>query len=234
MGKRTAKCKFKFPAVGTHCYNVSMTIAKVRTVSGLRARVKTWRQAGLKVGLVPTMGALHAGHLSLVAGVLKKTGRAVVSIFVNPDQFGGGEDFENYPRNEEDDCKMLEAAGAPLFYLPRSAAMYPAGPGPSARWARPEDGALVGFVYLPKSKVALLEPLGAGSPIGNFRERSPAGGVHHLCFEVDDIIAARDRLAAGGARVLGDGEPKLGAHGKPVIFLHPKDFCGPLIELEQA
>ena len=135
MGKRTAKCKFKFPAVGTHCYNVSMTIAKVRTVSGLRARVKTWRKAGLSVGLAPTMGALHAGHLSLVAGLLKKTGRAVVSIYVNPAQFGEGEDFENYPRNEAEDCKMLEAAGAHLVYLPSAAEMYPEGPGASVRVA---------------------------------------------------------------------------------------------------
>ena len=104
----------------------------------------------------------------------------------------------------------------------------------SAPSAQPEHGVTVVFVTLPNSKIELLEPLGAGSPIANFLERNPAGGVHHLCFEVDDIIAARDRLAAGGARVLGDGEPKLGAHGKPVIFLHPKDFCGTLIELEQA
>ncbi|MCH9000214.1 MAG: methylmalonyl-CoA epimerase [Proteobacteria bacterium] len=104
----------------------------------------------------------------------------------------------------------------------------------SAPSAQPEHGVTVVFVTLANTKIELLEPLGAGSPIANFLERSPAGGVHHLCFEVDDIIAARDRLAAGGARVLGDGEPKLGAHGKPVIFLHPKDFCGTLIELEQA
>ena len=104
----------------------------------------------------------------------------------------------------------------------------------SAPSAQPEHGVTVVFVTLANSKIELLEPLGAGSPIANFLERNPAGGVHHLCFEVDDIIAARDRLAAGGARVLGDGEPKLGAHGKPVIFLHPKDFCGTLIELEQA
>ena len=104
----------------------------------------------------------------------------------------------------------------------------------SAPSAQPEHGVTVVFVTLANSKIELLEPLGAGSPIANFLERNPAGGVHHLCFEVDDIIAARDRLEAGGARVLGDGEPKLGAHGKPVIFLHPKDFCGTLIELEQA
>ncbi len=104
----------------------------------------------------------------------------------------------------------------------------------SAPLAQPEHGVTVAFVTLPNTKVELLEPLGAGSPIAKFLERNPAGGVHHLCFEVDDIIAARNRLKSAGARVLGDGEPKLGAHGKPVIFLHPKDFCGTLIELEQA
>ncbi len=104
----------------------------------------------------------------------------------------------------------------------------------SAPLAQPEHGVTVAFVTLPNTKVELLEPLGPDSPIAKFLERNPAGGVHHLCFEVDDIIAARARLAAGGARVLGDGEPKLGAHGKPVIFLHPKDFCGTLVELEQA
>lgn len=104
----------------------------------------------------------------------------------------------------------------------------------SAPLAQPEHGVTVVFVTLPNSKVELLEALGADSPIAGFLERNPAGGVHHLCFEVDDIIAARDRLAAEGARVLGDGEPRIGAHGKPVIFLHPKDFCGTLIELEQA
>ncbi len=104
----------------------------------------------------------------------------------------------------------------------------------SAPLAQPEHGVTVVFVTLPNTKVELLEPLGPGSPIAKFLERNPAGGVHHLCFEVDDIIAARDRLKSAGARVLGDGEPKLGAHGKPVIFLHPKDFCGTLVELEQA
>ncbi len=104
----------------------------------------------------------------------------------------------------------------------------------SAPDALPEHGVTVVFVTLANTKIELLEPLGAGSPIANFLERNPAGGVHHLCYEVDDIIAARDQLEAGGARVLGDGEPRTGAHGKPVIFLHPKDFCGTLIELEQA
>ncbi|HLH49902.1 MAG TPA: methylmalonyl-CoA epimerase [Roseiarcus sp.] len=99
---------------------------------------------------------------------------------------------------------------------------------------QPEHGVTVAFVELPNTKVELLEPLGANSPIAKFLDKNPDGGLHHLCFEVDDILAARDRLAAGGARILGDGAPKIGAHGKPVLFLHPKDFNGTLIELEQA
>ena len=98
----------------------------------------------------------------------------------------------------------------------------------------PAHGVTTVFVELPNTKIELLEPLGADSPIARFLEKNPAGGMHHLCYEVADIIAARDRLAAAGARVLGDGEPKIGAHDKPVLFLHPKDFCGTLIELEQA
>ncbi len=98
----------------------------------------------------------------------------------------------------------------------------------------PEHGVRVVFVTLPNTKIELLEPLGADSPIAGFLERNPSGGIHHLCYEVDDILAARDRLKAGGARVLGAGEPAIGAHGKPVLFLHPKDFSGTLIELEQA
>jgi len=86
---------------------------------------------------------------------------------------------------------------------------------------------------LPNTKIELLEPLGEASPITKFLERNPDGGIHHICYEVDDIVAARDRLRGEGARVLGDGEPKIGAHGKPVLFLHPKDFNGTLIELEQ-
>ncbi len=100
--------------------------------------------------------------------------------------------------------------------------------------ALPEHGVTVVFVELPNSKIELLEPLGANSPVRGFLDKNPSGGMHHLCCEVDDIIAARDRLRAAGARVLGDGEPKIGAHGKPVLFLHPKDFCGTLIEIEQA
>ena len=99
---------------------------------------------------------------------------------------------------------------------------------------QPEHGVTVVFVSLPNTKIELLHPLGEASPIAKFLERSPAGGIHHICYEVDDILAARDRLTAEGARVLGDGEPKIGAHDKPVLFLHPKDFCGTLIELEQA
>src|SRR6185295_11876938 len=104
----------------------------------------------------------------------------------------------------------------------------------SAPKAEPEHGVTVVFVELPNTKVELLAPLGDTSPVRAFLERNPAGGIHHLCYEVADIIAARDRLAAAGARVLGNGEPKIGAHGKPVLFLHPKDFAGTLIELEEA
>jgi methylmalonyl-CoA/ethylmalonyl-CoA epimerase len=98
----------------------------------------------------------------------------------------------------------------------------------------PEHGVTTVFIELPNTKIELLEPLGADSPIARFLEKSPDGGIHHVCYEVDDIRAARDRLVAAGARVLGDGEPKTGAHGKPVLFLHPKDFCGTLVELEEA
>jgi len=99
---------------------------------------------------------------------------------------------------------------------------------------QPEHGVTTVFVELPGSKIELLSPLGSDSPIANFLSRNPGGGVHHLCFEVDDIIAARDQLLAQGARLAGSAEPKLGAHGRPVLFLHPKDFVGTLIELEQA
>jgi methylmalonyl-CoA/ethylmalonyl-CoA epimerase len=104
----------------------------------------------------------------------------------------------------------------------------------SAPQPEPAHGVTVVFVELPNTKIELLEPLGAASPIAGFLEKTPAGGIHHICYEVDDIMAARDRLTATGARVLGDGEPKIGAHGKPVLFLHPKDFAGTLVELEQA
>ena len=98
----------------------------------------------------------------------------------------------------------------------------------------PEHGVTVVFVELDNTKIELLEPLGENSPIAGFLARNPSGGMHHLCYEVDDILAARDRLLAEGARILGDGEPRAGAHGRPVLFLHPKDFCGTLLELEQA
>jgi methylmalonyl-CoA/ethylmalonyl-CoA epimerase len=104
----------------------------------------------------------------------------------------------------------------------------------SAPKALPEHGVTVVFIDIGNSKIELLEPLGEASPIASFLEKNPSGGMHHLCYEVDDILAARERLKASGARVLGDGTPKLGAHGKPVLFLHPKDFAGTLVELEQA
>ena len=99
---------------------------------------------------------------------------------------------------------------------------------------QPAHGVNTVFITLPNTKIELLEPLGPESPIAKFLERNPDGGIHHVCYEVDDILAARDRLKAAGARVLGDGTPKIGAHDKPVLFLHPKDFCGTLVELEQA
>lgn len=98
----------------------------------------------------------------------------------------------------------------------------------------PEHGVRIVFVSQPNGKVELMEPLDANSPIAGFLERNPDGGMHHICYEVEDITAARDRLVNGGARVLGDGTPKTGAHGNPVLFLHPKDFCGTLIELEEV
>jgi methylmalonyl-CoA/ethylmalonyl-CoA epimerase len=104
----------------------------------------------------------------------------------------------------------------------------------SAAVPQNEHGVTTVFITLPNTKIELLEPLGAASPIAKFLERNPDGGIHHVCYEVDDIIAARDTLKAQGARVLGDGEPKIGAHDKPVLFLHPKDFCGTLVELEQV
>jgi methylmalonyl-CoA/ethylmalonyl-CoA epimerase len=99
---------------------------------------------------------------------------------------------------------------------------------------QPEHGVTTIFITLPNTKIELIAPLGDNSPIAKFLERMPEGGIHHVCYEVENIIAARDALRRQGARVLGDGEPKIGAHGKPVLFLHPKDFCGTLIELEQA
>jgi methylmalonyl-CoA/ethylmalonyl-CoA epimerase len=104
----------------------------------------------------------------------------------------------------------------------------------SAAVPQPDHGVTTVFITLPNTKIELLEPLGVDSPISKFLERNPDGGMHHLCYEVGDILAARDKLKGEGARVLGDGQPKIGAHGKPVLFLHPKDFCGTLVELEQA
>ncbi|MDX8454042.1 methylmalonyl-CoA epimerase [Mesorhizobium sp. VK9D] len=104
----------------------------------------------------------------------------------------------------------------------------------SAPQALPEHGVTVAFVDVGNTKIELLEPLGDASPIAAFLEKNPSGGMHHICYEVDDILAARDHLKASGARVLGDGNPKTGAHGKPVLFLHPKDFFGTLVELEQV
>lgn len=98
----------------------------------------------------------------------------------------------------------------------------------------PDHGVTVVFVELPNTKIELLYPLGENSPIAGFLEKNPGGGMHHVCYEVDDILSARDKMQSDGARVLGDGEPKIGAHGKPVLFLHPKDFCGTLVELEQV
>ncbi len=107
-----------------------------------------------------------------------------------------------------------------------------------ARVSEPEDlpdhGVTVVFVTLPNTSIELVAPLGPDSPLAGFLERHPAGGMHHVCYEVDDIIVARDRLKERGARVLGGGQPGTGAHGKPVLFLHPNDFCGTLIELEEA
>lgn len=104
----------------------------------------------------------------------------------------------------------------------------------SEQVAQHAHGVTTVFITLPNTKIELLEPLGEASPIAKFLERNPDGGIHHICYEVDDIVAARDQLKSKGARVLGDGEPKIGAHGKPVLFLHPKDFNGTLVELEQA
>ena len=104
----------------------------------------------------------------------------------------------------------------------------------SAQMAAPDHGVTVVFVELPNTKIELLHPLGENSPIAAFLDKNPSGGMHHVCYEVDDITKARDQMKSEGARVLGDGEPKIGAHGKPVLFLHPRDFCGTLVELEQA
>jgi methylmalonyl-CoA/ethylmalonyl-CoA epimerase len=120
--------------------------------------------------------------------------------------------------------------------LEKSAALYRDTLGAKVSPPQPEPahGVTVVFIELPNTKIELLQPLGENSPIAKFLEKNPDGGMHHVCYEVEDIIAARDRLKATGVRVLGDGEPKIGAHGKPVLFLHPKDFNGTLVELEQV
>jgi methylmalonyl-CoA/ethylmalonyl-CoA epimerase len=120
--------------------------------------------------------------------------------------------------------------------IARAAAVYrdTLGAEVSAVVPQPDHGVSTVFITLPNTKIELLEPLGENSPIAKFLERNVDGGIHHICYEVDDIRAARDQLKARGARVLGDGEPKIGAHGKPVLFLHPKDFCGTLVEIEEA
>ncbi|QDO98986.1 methylmalonyl-CoA epimerase [Ferrovibrio terrae] len=120
--------------------------------------------------------------------------------------------------------------------LAAAAAMYAdtLGAKVSAPLAQPDHGVTVVFVELPNTKIELLHPLGEGSTIAKFLANNPSGGMHHVCYEVEDIIAARDKLKQQGARVLGDGEPKIGAHGKPVLFLHPKDFAGTLVEIEQV
>lgn len=120
--------------------------------------------------------------------------------------------------------------------LGKSAAMYrdTLGAKVSAPQPEPNHGVTVVFVELPNTKVELLEPLGENSPIAKFLEKNPDGGMHHVCYEVENIIVARDHLKAKGARVIGDGNPKIGAHGKPVLFLHPKDFNGTLVEIEQV
>ena len=104
----------------------------------------------------------------------------------------------------------------------------------SERQEEPDHGVVVVFVELPNTKIELLHPLGEKSPIAAFLAKNPSGGIHHICYEVEDIEAAAEKMKAEGARVLGDGSPRIGAHGKPVLFLHPKDFCGTLVELEQA
>lgn len=120
--------------------------------------------------------------------------------------------------------------------LEKAAAVYrdTLGAAVSAPQAEPDHGVTVVFVELPNTKIELLHPLGENSPIAAFLDKNPSGGMHHVCYEVPDIMAARDRMIEAGARVLGSGEPKIGAHGKPVLFLHPKDFCGTLVELEEV
>ena len=130
-------------------------------------------------------------------------------------------------------CIGSESTSCPVSLRAKYAFTIPRGLSDELRVLGRREGTTV-FITLPNTKIELLEPLGENSPIAKFLEKNPDGGIHHVCYEVEDIRAARDSLKAQGARVLGDGEPKIGAHGKPVLFLHPKDFCGTLVELEQA
>ena len=136
----------------------------------------------------------------------------------------------------EDTIGRLNHVAIAVPDLERATALYrdTLGAKVSAPVALPDHGVTCVFVELPNTKIELIEPLGADSTIRPFVERNSSGGIHHICYEVEDLLAARDRLKAKGARVLGDGEPKIGAHGKPVLFLHPKDFSGALVEIEQA
>ena len=129
-------------------------------------------------------------------------------------------------------CYEVDNIGAASEALKKNGARV-LGADVSAAVPQPEHGVTTVFITLPNTKIELLEPLGEGSPIAKFLERNPDGGMHHVCYEVDDIHAASEALKKNGARVLGDGQPKIGAHGKPVLFLHPKDFSGTLVELEQ-
>jgi methylmalonyl-CoA/ethylmalonyl-CoA epimerase len=140
------------------------------------------------------------------------------------------------PNRERSMIGRLNHVAIAVTDLARCAALYRdmLGARVSAPLAQPEHGVTVVLIELPNTKIELLEPLGPASPIAKFLERNPGGGMHHICYEVEDIGAARERLTKAGARVLGDGEPKIGAHGKPVLFLHPADVCGTLVELEQA
>jgi methylmalonyl-CoA/ethylmalonyl-CoA epimerase len=142
----------------------------------------------------------------------------------------------NFPDGERSMIGRLNHVAIAVNDLEKASSVYrdALGAKVGAPMAQPEHGVTVVFVELPNTKIEFLQPLGEGSPIAKFLEKSPDGGIHHVCYEVEDIIAARDQLKAQGARVLGDGNPKIGAHGKPVLFLHPKDFCGTLVELEQV
>src|SRR5499427_7268922 len=152
------------------------------------------------------------------------------------DKIGGFCLRATHPTKDGDMIGRLNHVAIAVRDIGKAAAVYRdlLGADVSAAVPQPDHGVTTVFVALPNTKIELLEPLGDGSPIAKFLERNADGGIHHICYEVDDIVAARDRLLGQGARVLGDGEPKIGAHVKPVLFLHPKDFCGTLVEIEQA